>query len=323
MKKKLVLLIALTLTLSLFAMGCNDNGGEQGAFPNGNIQIIVPYSAGGGGDTVARILADGLGDELDVQINVINREGAGGELGIAEIAASDADGYTLGVFGYPDNFVLEHTRDTDFTFDDLEYLAAFDDMPMGIFAGPGSEFETIEDIIAYGEANPGGITIGESGALGLLHVLAFSDHLGIETSPVNFEGGGELMNAILGAHVDLASTSSMSHDPIMDGGGHPIGFAAAERMDMFPDVPTFKELGFDLEMGVSRVLVVPAGVPDEVKTVLTEALDAIGNDPELKERFENAALPYRYLDYDRVNEVLQRSNDTLLPVIESNQQRFE
>ncbi|SDZ12726.1 tripartite tricarboxylate transporter substrate binding protein [Tindallia californiensis] len=323
MKKKVVLLMVIALVVSLFTIGCNENGGDEGAYPSGNIEIIVPYSAGGGGDTVARILADALGSELDIQVNVINREGAGGELGIAEIAASDADGYTLGVFGYPDNFVLENTRDTDFSFDDLEYLAAFDDMPMGIFAGPGSEFNTIEDVIAYGEDNPGTITIGESGALGLLHVLAFSEHLGIETTPVNFEGGGELMNAILGAHVDLASTSSMSHDPIKDGGGHPIGFAAAERMDMFPDVPTFKELGYNLEMGVSRVLVVPTGVPEEVKLVLTEALDTIGNDPELKERFENAALPYRYLDYDSVNEVLQRSNQTLLPVIESNQQRFE
>ncbi|SFI23884.1 Tripartite-type tricarboxylate transporter, receptor component TctC [Tindallia magadiensis] len=323
MKKKIVLLTVVALVVSLLTMGCNENGGDEGIYPSGNIEIIVPYSAGGGGDTVARILADALGNELNIQVNVINREGAGGELGIAEIAASEADGYTLGVFGYPDNFVLEHTRDTDFGFDDLEYLAAFDDMPMGIFAGPGSDFNTIDDVIAYGEENPGGITIGESGALGLLHVLAFSEHLGIETTPVNFEGGGELMNAILGAHVDLASTSSMSHDPIIDGGGHPIGFAAAERMDMFPDVPTFTELGYDLEMGVSRVLVVPAGVPEEVKVVLTEALDTIGNDPELKERFENAALPYRYLDHDSVNEVLQRSNQTLLPVIESNQQRFE
>lgn len=323
MKKKMILLLVVTLMFSLVAIGCNDNGGEGDAYPSGTIEIIVPYSAGGGGDTVARILADALSDEIDVQINVINREGAGGELGISEIAASEADGYTLGVFGYPDNFVLEHTRDTDFTFDDLEYLGAFDDMPMGIFAGPGSDFETIEDIVAYGEENPGSIAIGESGALGLLHVLAFSDHLGIETTPVNYEGGGELMNAILGGHVDLASTSSMSHDPIKDGGGHPIGFAAAERMDMFPDVPTFKELGYDLEMGVSRVLVAPAGLPEDIRDMLTEALDTIGNDPELRERFENAALPYRYLDYDGVNEVLQRSNDTLAPVIERNSERFE
>ncbi|MDP1329454.1 tripartite tricarboxylate transporter substrate-binding protein, partial [Klebsiella pneumoniae] len=80
------------------------------------------------------------------QINVVNRPGAGGEIGIAEIASSSPDGYTLGIFGYPDNFVLEQTRDTSFSFDDLEYLARFDSMPMGIFSNPQSELATFEDV---------------------------------------------------------------------------------------------------------------------------------------------------------------------------------
>ncbi|OIJ11573.1 DNA primase [Anaerobacillus arseniciselenatis] len=342
--KRIVFLLVLALMLVVVAACGSDTNQEasgnadenqQGSnveennqdstveYPTKNIQIIVPYSAGGGGDTVARILADALSEELGKQINVINREGAGGEIGIAEMARSEADGYTLGVFGYPDNFVLENTRDTDFSFDSFEYLAAFDDMPMGIFAGPGSDFETIEDLIEFGEANPGSITLGESGALGLLHILAFSDIIGVQTTPVTFSGGGELMNSLLGNHVDLASTSSMSHDSIVDAGGHPIGFAAPERMAMFPDVPTFKELGFDLEMGVSRVLVAPTGLPEEVKEVLTTALDNIGNDPALKERFEAAALPYRYLGNEDVTEFLNRSNSVLEPVIQQNIDRFK
>ncbi|ABR47472.1 Uncharacterized protein UPF0065 [Alkaliphilus metalliredigens QYMF] len=335
MKRKIgILLVGLVFMLAAF-VGCTsetnqeatgETNGEVAAgveYPTKNIQIIVPYSAGGGGDTVARILSDALSQELGRQINVVNREGAGGEIGIAEMARSNPDGYTLGVFGYPDNFVLEHTRDTDFTFESFEYLAAFDDMPMGIFAGPDSPFQSTDDLVEFGTANPGALTIGESGALGLLHVLAFSDHLGIETAPVTFSGGGELMNSLLGKHVDLVSTSSMSHDPITDAGGHPIGFAAAERMAMFPEVPTFKESGYDLEMGVSRVIVAPAGLPEEIKEVLTAALDKIGNDPELKARFETAALPYRYLGSEDVSEFLTRSNNTLKPVIERNIERFK
>jgi tripartite-type tricarboxylate transporter receptor subunit TctC len=218
-------------------------------YPTQNIQIIVPYSAGGGGDTVARIVADRLSDKLDRQINVVNREGAGGEIGIAEIARSEPDGYTLGVFGYPDNFVLENTRETSFDSDSLEYLAAFDDMPMGIFASPRSPYESLDELVEHAAANPGAVVVGESGALGLLHILAFNERQDIVTTPIRYAGGGELMNALLGNHIDLASTSSMSHDPIVDAGGKPIGFAAEERMAMFPDVPTFKEQGLDLVMG--------------------------------------------------------------------------
>ncbi|MGJ7456328.1 tripartite tricarboxylate transporter substrate binding protein [Halomonas sp. RA08-2] len=314
MKTKLTLMLSAPFLLA-GAVQAQD-------YPTKNIQIIVPYSAGGGGDTVARIVADRLSDELGRQINVVNREGAGGEIGIAEIARSDADGYTLGVFGYPDNFVLEHTRDTSFSFDSLEYLASFDDMPMGIFASPSSPHDSLESLVEYGQANPGALVIGESGALGMLHALAFSEQAGMTTTPIRYSGGGELMNALLGNHIDLASTSSMSHDPITDSGGTPIGFAAEERMAMFPDVATFKEQGLDLVMGVSRVLVAPAGLPDDVRDALTAALDAISGDEAMMANFENAAIPYRYLDHDAVNEQLEQSNAVLAPVIEANLDQF-
>lgn len=312
MKMKLAVSLGAPLVLA-FA-----GAAQAQDFPTKNIQIIVPYSAGGGGDTVARIVADKLSEELDQQINVVNREGAGGEIGIDEIARSDADGYTLGVFGYPDNFVLEHTRDTDFSFDSLEYLAAFDEMPMGIFASPNSALTNLEEMVSFGQENPGELIVGESGALGMLNALALAERSDMEVTTVRYSGGGELMNALLGSHIELASTSSMSHDPIVDSDGTPIGFAAEERMDMFPDVPTFKEQGLDLVMGVSRVLVAPAGLPDDVREVITSALDEISTDEEMIANFENAAIPYSYLNDDDVNDMLNQSNEVLMPVIESN-----
>ncbi|MCA1773228.1 MAG: tripartite tricarboxylate transporter substrate binding protein [Halomonas sp.] len=232
-------------------------------------------------------------------------------------------GYTLGVFGYPDNFVLEHTRDTDFSFDSLEYLAAFDEMPMGIFASPNSSITNLDELISFGQENPGELVVGESGALGLLHALALAERSEMEVSPVRYSGGGELMNALLGNHIELASTSSMSHDPIVDSDGKPIGFAAEERMDMFPDVPTFKEQGLDLVMGVSRVLVAPAGLPDDVRDAITSALDEISNDEEMIANFENSAIPYRYLNDNDVNDMLEQSNEVLMPVIESNLDKID
>jgi tripartite-type tricarboxylate transporter receptor subunit TctC len=312
--------IALLLAAPLVAAGSVALAQD---YPTQAITLIVPYSPGGGGDTVARIIADRLGEELGQTINVVNREGAGGEIGIAEMARAQSDGYTLGVFGYPDNVVLEHTRDTDFDFDSFEYLAGFDLTPMGMFAGPGAPFDDLDGLREHAEANPGAVVVGESGALGLLAILAFGDELDVEFTPIRYAGGGELMNALLGNHIDMASTSSMSHDPITDAGGAPIGFFADERMDMFPDVPTFAEQGVDLEMGVGRVLVAPAGIPDEVRDRLTEALDAISEDEAMIQRFETAALPYQYRDREEVNDWLEAQNETYIRIIEENEEHFE
>lgn len=295
----------------------------QDAYPNQPITIIVPYGAGGGGDTVARIVSDRLSTNLGVTINVVNRPGAGGEIGIAEMAEADADGYTLGVFGYPDNFVVEATRDVSFNSDeDLMFLAQFDSTPMGIFAKPNAAYEDMESLQAYATENPGAVIIGESGALGLLNALAFKENLGISITDVRYGGGADLLNALLGQHIDLASTSSMSHEPIVDAGGFPIAFASAERMEMFPDVPTLTELGIDQVMEVGRVIVAPSGISDEVRDTLLAALEEISTDEEMIAAFNTASLPYNYLGYDAINEKVQASNAAFGAVIEANRDQF-
>ncbi|SES31906.1 Tripartite-type tricarboxylate transporter, receptor component TctC [Salisediminibacterium halotolerans] len=299
-----------------------DDDAEETDYPENDIDIIVPYSAGGGGDTVARIISDELSDELGVSINVINQEGAGGEIGISEMANADSDGYTLGVFGYPDNLVLENTADTDFDFDSFEYLAAFDDVPHALFASPSAEFETMDELTEYAEENPGELTFGESGALGLLKILAYEDEAGVDVSAVNYEGGGDLINDLLGDHIDVASSSITSAPEITDAGGTPLGYAAEERVEMFDDYPTHLEQDYDLEMGVSRVLVAPDGVPDDVVNALSDALDTIGESEDFAQQFEEANLPYRYMGHEEVNDYLENANETLQPIIDENEDDF-
>ncbi|MEX1057398.1 MAG: tripartite tricarboxylate transporter substrate binding protein [Natronospirillum sp.] len=312
-------LAALLVTPVAFAAA----GAMAQSYPSQDITIIVPYSAGGSGDTVSRIIADPLSKELGVNVNIVNRPGAGGEIGITEMANADPDGYTLGVFGYPDNFVVENTRDVDFNSDeDLEFLAQFDSTPMGIFAKPNANYDDLESLKAYASDNPHALIIGESGALGLLSALAFESNLGVELTELRYGGGGDLMNAVLGQHIDLASTSSMSHDPIVDGGGSPIAFAAAERMEMFPNVPTMVELGVNQVMEVGRVMVMPSGASDEVRDTLTAALDAISTNQAMIDTFLEASLPYNYLGHEAINEKVEMSNQQFREVIEANADQF-
>lgn len=318
MKNTLKMMVSTSL-LAVLATAAS----AQDGYPNQPINIIVPYGAGGSGDTVARIVSDRLSDELGVTVNVVNRPGAGGEIGISEMANADPDGYTLGVFGYPDNFVIESTREVDFNSDeDLLFLAQFDSTPMGIFAKPSASYDDLESLTAYATENPGALIIGESGALGLLSALAFEANLGVELTDVRYGGGGDLLNALLGQHIDLASTSSMSHDPIVDAGGFPIAFASAERMEMFPDVPTMTELGVDQVMEVGRVMVAPAGLSDEVRDTLTAALDEISTNDEMIQSFLTASLPYNYLGMEEINDKVENSNAAFRAVIEANSDQF-
>lgn len=313
---KIMMSVPLLAALSTAAQAQDD-------YPSQPISIIVPYGAGGSGDTVARIVSDRLADELGVTVNVVNRPGAGGEIGISEIANAEADGYTLGVFGYPDNFVIESTRDVDFDSDeDLVFLAQFDSTPMGIFAKPNASYDDLESLREYATENPGALIIGESGALGLLSALAFEANVEVELTDVRYGGGGDLLNALLGQHIDLASTSSMSHDPIVDAGGFPIAFASEERMEMFPDVPTMTELGVDQVMEVGRVMVAPAGLPDDVLDTLTAALDAISTNEEMIQSFTTASLPYSYLGMEEIGDKVERSNASFQAVIDANSDQF-
>lgn len=291
-------------------------------YPARPIQLIVPTSAGGPADTVARIVADHLGKELNQRITVVNKPGAGGEIGMTEIAAANPDGYTLGIFGYPDNVIIELTRETTLSGDSFEYLASFDSMPMGIYAAPEAPFSDVEGMQKHFAEKGGKAVFGEAGGLALLAAVAFADAAKLGITTVNFSGGGESLNALLGSHVDAISTGIMSTEPVLTGGGKLLGFTSAERMEMFPDAPTLAEQGVDLVLGVSRVLVAPAGLDEAARSRLVAAADAISTDEAMIERFRQARLPYSYKSAEEFNATVSDTNAFYKSVVEANRAAF-
>lgn len=281
-------LLAAAMSLALFSTTHAQD------YPARPIQIIVPSSAGGPADTVARIVADHLGDELGQRITIVNMPGAAGEIGMSAIADAKADGYTLGIFGYPDNVILELTRQTKLSAASFDYLAGFDSMPMGIYASPTAKFDNVETLRAQMSKGEGQLVVGEAGGLALLAAVAFADAMDIKVTTVNFSGGGESLNALLGNHVDAISTGMMSTEPVLAGGGKLIGFTSADRMAMFPNVPTLSEQGLDLVLEVARVLVAPSGLNAKIRERLVKAVDAISTNASMTERFAKAKLPYRF-----------------------------
>lgn len=261
------------------------------------ISLIVPYSAGGTADTVARIICQHLTEELGVTINVINQGGAGGEIGTTEIAAADPDGYTIGVVNNPD-ICISCVNSPDFEVDfnnDLIYMATYTATGLSLYANASGAYSTLDDFVAYCKANPGTIAVGESGMGSRMMIALIMENLGIEVGSVNFSGSGDLTAAALGNHVDATVAGSNQAGGYISGGWKPIMWGGVERHPDFPDSPLSAEAGVAAEcMDVMTVFVAPAGTPQAAVDCLIAAFDKIAADPQTQVEIEGAGCVYEY-----------------------------
>lgn len=316
MKRTLAILLALVMLLSLAACGKTEpapapaepapaeeevQAVEEAWVFDKPISLIVPYSAGGTADTVARIICQHLSEELDVTINVINQGGAGGEIGTAEIVASEPDGYTIGVVNNPD-ICISCVNSPDFEVDfnnDLVYMATYTATGLSLYANASGPYSTLDDFVAYCKENPGTIAVGESGIGSRMMIALIMENLGIEVGSVNFTGSGDLTAAALGDHVDATVAGSNQAGGYISGGWKPIMWGGVDRHPDFPDSPLSAEAGVAAEcMDVMTVFVAPAGTPEAAVKRFIEAFDKIAADPNTQVEIEGAGCVYEYKSGD-------------------------
>lgn len=264
----------LITSLTALALVLGAAATAQGTFPNREVTLVVPVAAGGGSDMVMRAIARELEPLLGVPVVVVNRPGAGGAVGLSEVMRAPADGYTL-VMITEYNYNLPATQDVPFSVDDFVPIATVNFDPAAIGVGSGSALTTIEDFVAFAEANPGVLTIGNSGFGNIWHIAAtaFEDAAGLGLVHVPFGGAAPTITATLGGHISamVASPPEMAAQ-IEAGTMRLLATMGIERSVQFPDVPTLREAGFDLQFGTWRGIGVPKGTPADVVAFLEEAV---------------------------------------------------
>jgi tripartite-type tricarboxylate transporter receptor subunit TctC len=276
-------------------------GLASAAYPEQPIRMVVAYAPGGGTDIIARVMAPYIEKYLgkDAHIVVLNRGGAGGGIGFAEIANAPADGYTIGFINTPNVLTIPIERKAPFTWQSFDLLGNVIDDPGNFSVHAESPVKNLADLVAYAKANPGAVTYGTTGIGSDDHLAAlmFERAAGIKLTHVPFKGASEVHQAILTRQIMLASMNIGEAMQYAKGGTplRHLGQMSVSRTNLAPGLPTFKEQGYGIVMASLRGIGAPKGLPPSVREQLVSAIQKAAADPEFQAKAANYFAPLRYL----------------------------
>lgn len=265
-------------------------------YPRKAVQLIVAFPAGGSTDVGARILAAAAEKDLGQPITVVNKGGAGGQLGFTEIARARPDGYTLGFLNLPglNTIILDPERKAAFNIDSFIPIVNQVLDPGLIWVKGDSPYKTLADLIDAAKKAPGKISACTTGILSDDHlaILMVQEAAKCEFRIVHFDGGAQQLTGVMGGHVDCAFDNVGSvFKRVLSGEVRGLAVTDVERSKFLPNVPCTKELGMATVISSStRGVGAPKGTPaDVIKVVETAFLKAIES-PEMKQKMDAVGL---------------------------------
>ena len=259
-------------------------------YPGRNITMVVPFSAGGPTDTVARLVAESMSKDLGQQIIVENVGGAGGTLGAGRVASADPDGYTI---------LLHHigmaTSDTLYrklaykTLDAFDYVGLVTEVPMTILSRKNLETKDLKGLIDYAKANKDKVTVANAGIGAASHLCGMLFMSAIQTPLVTvpYKGTGPAMTDLLGGQVDIMCDQTTNTTKQIQGGTvKAYAVTTPQRLSVLPDVPTATEAGLpNFEVAIWHGIYTPKGTPAAVNERLSKALQVALKDQNVAARF--------------------------------------
>ena len=267
--------------------------------PDRAITMIVAFAAGGGTDAAARLIARFMERDLGQSVVVLNRPGAGGEIGFSELARARPDGLTIGFINTPHIVTLPMERQARFRLEDFSLIGNIVDDPGGLWVRADSDIRSFADLITAARARPETISYGTTGVGSDDHlaVLALERATGTKFLHVPFGGSAQVKQNLISRALQLGSMNmSEAVNDMRQGVLRPLAQMAATRWEMTPDVPTLRELGHDVIEGSMRGMAAPAGLPAEVLARLALSVRRTVDDTAFQEAARSQSLPLRFLD---------------------------
>ncbi len=266
--------------------------------PDRPLSMIVAYAAGGGTDTAARLLARVLEKDLGQPVVVVNRAGAGGEIGFTELARARPDGYTIGFTNTPTIVTVPIERQARFSLESFSFIANIVDDPGGLWVLTASPIKSLDDLLAEARRRPGQVSYGTTGIGSDDHLamLALERATGTQFLHVPFGGSSQVRTALFGRTIDLAVVNmGEGITDMRQGVVRPLGQLATSRWEVAAEVPTLRELGHDVVEGSMRGVAAPAGLAPDVLARLALAVRRAVATPEFLAGAQQQLLPLRFL----------------------------
>lgn len=284
---------------------------QAAPFPEKEVQIIIPWAAGGATDLIFRALAAATEKHLGKAVVVVNKPGGAGAVGYTEGMKAAPDGYTLTSAVTPLT-ILPHQIQTAFTYKDFDPIINVVKDPSMFLVKSDAPWKSLKEFLDYAKANPGMITVGNSGAGGGVHLvaLAFEKAVGVKFNHIPFSGGGPSVTALLGGHVNAVSVSPPEGvSQIQAGKLRIIALFSEKRFAMFPDTATVKEQGVDFVMGMWRGLVAPKGTPPDVIKKLHTAFKTGMEEAVFKKNAADMSIELSYLGPEDFGKLIAKDHE--------------
>jgi tripartite-type tricarboxylate transporter receptor subunit TctC len=295
----------------------------QDGYPSKPITMVNPFPPGGVADVVGRPLASLMEKNLKQPVVMINRPGAGGAVGMGSVAKAPGDGYTIlmglssiSIFPVADRV---NGKPPAFELSDFAPIALVTADPTVLVVRADSPYHTVKDFVAAAKADPGKINYSSSGVYGTLHVAMeiFANAAGIKLFHVPYQGGGPAVTALLGGQVQASAQGPAAAIGQIKGGKmRALASWGTERLKLLPDIPTFKELGYDAEFYIWSGVFAPAATPPEVLQKLRGAVRSAATSSEFVGAMEKVQTPVSYLDAPEFKKYWERDAARLRSALE-------
>ena len=313
MKRRAMLVGIVAMAASVFAAPA------MAAFPDKPITVICPWAPGGGTDVLLRALSKEAEKFLGQSITVVNQTGGAGAIGHNAIRAARPDGYTVGMITFELNSLPPQGL-VPFTWKNFDPMMRINSNPAALTVRKDAPYNTVRGFLDYAKAHPDEITIGNSAPGSVWHIAAglVADKTGIKVKHVPFDGAAPAVTSLVGGHITAVAVSVAEvRGQVQAGNLKILGVMSADRDKIFPDVPTFKEQGVNVEFYTWRGLGLPKGVPPAIKAKLTDAFKKAMEAPAFKELAAKASLNLAYQDSAEFTKFLDQNYKDVEAVMKS------
>lgn len=286
---------------------------QEKEFPSKAITMIVPWAAGGGTDGLARAISGEASKIFNVPVNVNNRAGGSGTVGHSAGSQARQDGYTVTMITY-ELVTYKPLNIANIGVENFQPVMQMNEDPGAITVHAESPWKTLQEFIEHAKANPGSVTVGNSGPRAVWHIGAvkLEEVAGVKFSHIPNDGAKPAVTQLLGKHINAVAVSPAEVQQYVQMGTlRCLGIMAEERDPAMPDVPTFKEQGVDLVHGTWRGLAVPKGTPPEIVDKLTEGFHQAYQSTEFQQVARNALLGLKYRDHEEFEKFLESEQQSV------------